>query len=716
MRFMRLTLALAVMIALAIALSAQQQPQTPTQKPQPSQPPVSPDAQKPSTTTTGAEKAMQAAEVRPKESRGFDIDALDKSVSPCDDFYQYACGGWLKANPLPADKSRYGRFSELAERNRWVLRDILDEAVKKNATGVERQVGDFYAACMDEKAANALKTKPLDPFFKELNAVKDHVALAKLLANWHRQGVGGLFAFYPQPDPNNSDMIIANFDQGGLTLPNRDYYIEQEPKMQETRTKYVEHVSKMLQLLGDSAQSADAAAKKIMDFETALAQASMDRVKRRDPNARNNKMKTADLLAIASNLELDDYLAGLKVATPEQLNTANPDFYKQVNQLIAKTPLEDVKSYLRWKITKQAAPTLSDEFVNEDFRFDGQVLAGTKELEPRWKRCVTMTDEALGEALGKLYVDRTFGAEGKRRMTELVDALAVALEADIKQLPWMTEDTKKKALEKLAAFNRKKIGHPEKYRDYSTVQVKRNDFTGNVLRANVFEASRQLAKIGKPVDRSEWLMSPPTVNAYYFPPFTEIVFPAGILQPPFFDRRVDDATNYGAIGGVIGHEFTHGFDDSGRKYDAKGNLTDWWTEADARAFEERASCVADQYSSYTVIDDVHMNGKIGLGENTADNGGLRVAYMALIDTLGKDPELKKTVEGFTPEQRFFLGWAQIWCENSTPEALRLRAKTGPHSVAKYRANGPTSNMPEFQQAFSCKTGQAMVRENRCRVW
>ena len=722
MSSMRLFLVIAIVAIIAVALLAQQpqsqQPQTPAQQtPQRPQPPVSPDAQKPAASTTGAERTMEAAEVRPKEARGFDLDALDKSAEPCQDFYQYACGGWLKANPLPADKSRYGRFSELAERNRWVLRDILEEASARKANDpARRQVGDFYAACMDEKAAEKKKAQPLQPFLKELAAVKDRAQLAQLIARWHRQGVGGLFAFYPSPDLKDSERMVVNFDQGGITLPNRDYYIDKEPKMQETRDKYVEHISKMLQLLGDPSSAAADSATKIMEFETALAQAQMDRVKRRDPNNRNNKMSAQQMFQLASSLELDDYLSALQLAPPAELNNGNPEFFKQVNALVEKTPLDDVKTYLRWKITKAAAPSLSSDFVNEDFRFDGQVLAGTKELEPRWKRCVDMTDGALGEALGKLYVDRTFGAEGKRRMTELVDALAVSLEADIKQLPWMTEETKKKALEKLAAFNRKKIGHPEKYRDYSSIKVTRSDFTGNILRANAFESARQLAKVGKPVDRSEWLMSPPTVNAYYYPPNTEIVFPAGILQPPFFDKRVDDATNYGAIGGVIGHEFTHGFDDSGRKFDAKGNLTDWWTAEDAKAFEERASCVADQYSSYVVIEDVKMNGRIGLGENTADNGGMRVAYMALQETLKKNPELRKQVDGFSPEQRFFLGWAQIWCENSTPEALRLRAKTGPHSVAKYRVIGPTSNMPEFQEAFSCKAGQPMVRENRCRVW
>ena len=514
------------------------------------------------------------------------------------------------------------------------------------------------------------------------------------------------------PDPKNAGMMIASVDQGGLGLPDRDYYLKDDPKSVELRAKYVQHVQKMFVLLGYAPEQAAAAAKAVLRVETDLAKASLDRVARRDPNNIYHQLTVKELAALSPAFDWNRYFAALPAAKFTGLNVGVPAFFQGMNQAIVSSSMDDIKTYLTWHLVHESAGMLPDAFVNENFDFFGRTLTGAKELQPRWKRCVRFTDAALGEALGKVYVDQNFGEEGKQRTLALVHALEQSLDRDIKDLPWMTEATKKQALIKLQAVQNK-IGYPDKWRDYSQLSIVRGDALGNFLRANEFESRRQLAKIGQPVDKNEWGMTPPTVNAYYDPQENNINFPAGILQPPFFDRKGDDAVNYGGIGVVIGHELTHGFDDEGRKFDAQGNLRDWWTEQDAKAFEERARCLVDEYSGFTAVDNVHLNGKLTLGENTADNGGLRLSLMALRNNHGADGP---AMNGFTPEQRFFIAFAQIWCENARPEYERLMAQVNPHSPGRYRVNGTVRNLDAFPQAFHCKPGAKMIPAQECRVW
>jgi endothelin-converting enzyme/putative endopeptidase len=526
--------------------------------------------------------------------------------------------------------------------------------------------------------------------------------------------VNVLFGFGAQQDFKDATKVIAGLDQGGLGLPDRDYYLQDEPRFADVRKQYAPHIARMFELAGDSRAAALEAARSVVEIETALARASLERVKRRDPANVYHMTKLAELAALTPAFGWEDYFTTVGAPRVAELNVAWPDFFKGLQSVVLDTDISALKSYLRWHTLRAAAPLLPTPFVNENFAFYGKTLTGARELRPRWKRCVEMVDEHLGEALGQRYVEATFGAEGKERMSKLVAALEHALERDIRELPWMTEATRRQALGKLAAITNK-IGYPDRWRDYRMMKIARNDALGNRERAEAFELRRQLAKIGQPVDRGEWLMTPPTVNAYYMSLQNNINFPAGILQPPFFERSMDDAVNFGAIGSVIGHELTHGFDDQGRKFAANGNLADWWTAEDATEFEKRAACFVDQYGAYTVAGgEVKLNGKLTLGENTADNGGVRIAYMALMDTLaGAGAPLR---DGFTPEQRLFLGWGQIWCQNETEESARLRAQTDSHSPGRYRVNGVVSNMPEFQKAFACLAGSPMVRENACRVW
>jgi len=667
----------------------------------------------------------------PAPGVGFSINSLDRSADPCVDFYQFACGGWMKQNPIPPDQSRWGRFGELAERNREILHQILEKAASPNPkrSPLEQKYGDYYASCMDEKTVDAKGIAPLKPEMERIAKIKDKSQLIDAIAHLHGISHGGgfggggggsgrpLFAFFAMPDMHDARQMIANADQGGLGLPDRDYYLKDDPKSVETRIQYVEHMQKMLELLGDRPRAAAGEAKAVLRIETELAKASMDRVMRRDPRNRDHRMKKQQLASLAPNFQLGRYLKGVGAPPFEELNVGNPEFFKQVNASLKSVPLADWKTYLRWHLVRTTAPALSAPFVKESFRFSGQILTGQKELQARWKRCVVFTDRDLGEALGQPYVDATFGVEGKQRTLKMVQNVENAMEKDIRELPWMTEATKGRALEKLHAISNK-IGFPDKWRDYGALEIVRGDFLGDSLRGAAFEQKRLLSKIGKPVDRNEWRMTPPTVNAYYSPPENDINFPAGILQPPFYDNRLDDAVNYGGIGAVIGHELTHGFDDQGRKYDAQGNLNDWWTEADGKEFEKRASCIADEYSQFVAVKDasgdLKLNGRLTLGENTADNGGLRLAHMALEGALSGQPT--KSIDGFTPPQRLFLGFAQIWCENSTEQSARLRALTDQHSPGRYRTNGVVQNMPEFQKAFNCQPGQPMVRKEPCRVW
>jgi predicted metalloendopeptidase len=658
--------------------------------------------------------SSSAAVARPKS---FDLDALDKTVNPCDDFFQYACGTWRKKNPIPGDQSRWGRFNELAEYNRQVLHDILDKssADDPKRSPVTRLIGDFYQSCMDEPGVEKKGLAPLQPELDSIAAIKDQAGLITALAHLHAQGVPALFGFRAFPDLHNASMEIAFVSQGGLGLPDRDYYLTQDAKSKETRDKYVAHMEKMFALLGDDAATAKQEAAAVMAIETKLAEASFERVKMRDPKNRDHKMKVADFAALAPNFDLKRYLAASTAPAFDEVNVVPPDFFQKVNGVVASVPIGDWRSYLRWHAVRTAAPNLPKAFVDENFDFFGRYLNGQKEQQVRWKRCTQMADNLLGEALGQPYVAETFGADSKQRMLKMVDALEQALAADISDLPWMTADTKKQAEIKLKAISNK-IGYPDKWRDYSSVKIARGDLLGNVQRARAFEVQRNLNKIGKPLDKSEWGMTPPTVNAYYNPSENDINFPAGILQPPFFDAATDDAVNFGGIGVVIGHELTHGFDDQGSKFDADGNLTNWWTAADRKEFDKRTSCVADEYGSFIPVDDLHINGRLTLGENTADNGGIRISLMALRSQQPGAVDGKPDASGFTPEQKFFLGFAQVWCENRTPESERLLVKTDPHSPGRYRVNGTVQNSPDFAKAFGCKAGQPMVRENACRVW
>jgi len=652
---------------------------------------------------------------KPRSVPGFDPGAMDRSVAPCDNFFQFACGTWLKNNPVPADRSRYGRFDELTERNMATLRDILQKvsAADPRRNAIDQKIGDYYASCMDEAAIEKKGVAPLKPTLDRIAAIKTKADLATALAGLHKDGAGVLFRFGAQPDFKNASTYIATVDQGGLSLPDRDYYLKDDERFASVRKQYPGHVQKMLELLGDPSDVAAKEAETVLDIETGLARVSLERVKRREPSNIYHKMTRQELAALAPRFDWNAYFTSAGAPAFSDLNVAWPDFFKGANDLIDQKSLEDWKTYLRWRALDEASPLLPAAFVNESFAFNDKLLRGTRELRPRWKRCVDFTDNQLGEALGQRYVEKTFGAEGKERTSKMVAALETALRNDIQTLPWMTDTTKKQALVKLDAIANK-IGYPEKWRDYSTVTIARGDALGNALRADGFETARQLARIGKPVDPKEWGMTPPTVNAYYNPFQNNINFPAGILQPPFYENTMDDAVNFGGIGAVIGHELTHGFDDQGRKFAPNGNLTDWWTEEDAKEFEKRAACVADEYTDFTVADGVHLNGKLTLGENTADNGGVRIALMALEDTnKGKTVAAK---DGFTPEQRLFLAWGQVWCQNETPESAKLRAQTDPHSPGQYRVNGVVSNMPEFQRAFACAKGAPMVRENQCRVW
>ena len=651
-------------------------------------------------------------------SHGVDLKSLDKTCKACEDFYHYASGLWLKKNPVPAAYPAWNRFGELAERNRAELRQILKNATahSKAAPGSnEQKIGDFYASCMDEKRINAEGAKPLDPEFVRIADIRNVGEVQAEVARLQGMGVGALFEFGSTQDEKNSTQVIGGADQGGLGLPDRDYYTKTDDKSKQIRQKYQEHIAKMFMLVGDDAATASAEAKTVLDLETKLAAASMTRVERRDPEKMYHKMNRAELRTLMPNWSWDNYFQQIGDTHIESVDVSTPNFFQAVNQQLKDTSVKDWKIYLRWHLLKTAAPWLSRPFVNEDFSFRGRTLLGTKELLPRWKRCVRATDGQLGEALGQIYVQKYFPPQAKARALDMVNQIIAALRDDLQTLPWMGPATRKQALAKLSALTLK-IGYPDKWRDYSAYTVDRGTYAINQMRGSQFEFKRDLDKIGKPVDRTEWEMTPPTVNAYYNPVMNEIVFPAGILQPPFFDPHADDASNYGAIGAVIGHEMTHGFDDEGRKFDAQGNLRDWWTPQDAKNFNERAQCIENQFDGYQVQKDIHENGKLVIGESIADLGGLKIAYRALQKTL--QGEKVPLIGSFTPDQRFFLAYAQIWAANDRPEFERLMVNTDPHPLARFRAIAAPSNMPAFAEAFACKAGDAMVRPPamRCQIW
>ncbi|MGA8490896.1 MAG: M13 family metallopeptidase [Terriglobales bacterium] len=663
--------------------------------------------------TISLASAVMAQTPPAKSPPVLDVTSMDTSADPCTDFFAYSCGGWIKKNPIPPDQSSWSVYSKLEDYNKSILREILENAATPatDRDAVKQKIGDYYAACMDEKAINAAAIKPLQTVLDQIHQLHSRRAIADIATIMVYNNA--LFRFRSDQDYKDSTQVIAEVDQGGLGLPDRDYYLKTDADSVAIRKAYVAHLGKMFELLGDKPATAAVEAQTVLRIETALAKGSLTRVERRDPQKLYHKMTVEQLIALSPSFRWKTYFAKVGLRSLEALNVETPEFFTALNTELQNETLASWKIYLRWHLINANAPFLSSDFVNADFDFYGKTLQGAQQLEPRWKRCVGYVDNDLGEALGQVYVEKHFSPEAKQRALKMVKEIEDAMGQDIDSLSWMTPTTKQNALEKLHAVANK-IGYPDKWRDYGTLTIARDDEMGNVLRARDFEFHRQLAKIGKPVDRGEWEMTPPTVNAYYDPQLNDINFPAGVLQPPLFDVNSDAAPNFGDTGSTIGHELTHGFDDEGRQFDAHGNLRDWWTPEDAKAFEERASCISDQYSQYVILDDVKINGKLTLGEDVADLGGVILAHMAWQeDTKGQTLE---PIEGFTPEQRFFIAYGQSWCSNTRDETKRLRATIDPHSPDKYRANGVVSNLPEFQEAFHCKAGSPMVRENRCRVW
>jgi endothelin-converting enzyme/putative endopeptidase len=648
---------------------------------------------------------------------GLDVEAMDRSADPCVDFYRFSCGGWMQRNPIPPDQAAWNVFGKLAQDNRRYLWGILEELAARTGPrdATQQKLGDYFAACMDEAAVEKRGALPLKPNLDRIAGLKSRRELAAVLAQLHiATGDGGLlFGFSSNQDFADSTQVIAFASAGGLGLPDRDYYLKDDDRSKQIRAEYRLHVARTFALLGDTPEAAARQAEKVMEIETALARASLTRVDQRDPYKLFHKMDRKALRALSPHFDWDAYLAASGLARVTTFNVTEPEFFREVErQLVAQGP-GDLRHYLRWHVARAASPFLSQAFVNENFGFFSKTLRGVPELRARWKRCVTLVDSQLGEALGQEFVRRAFSPELKGKALRMTKQIEQAMRSDIEALDWMTPATKQRALEKLATLVNK-IGYPDKWRDYGPVVVKRGDFFGNVERAQRFESRRDLAKIGKPLDRGEWLMSPPTVNAYYNPQLNDINFPAGVLQPPLFDPKMDDAPNYGNTGGTIAHELTHGFDDEGRQFDARGNLKDWWTKEDAEAFNARAQCIVDQYAQYTIVDDIRINSKLTLGEDVADLGGMILAWMAWKAEIAGKPAPSR--DGLAPEQRFFVGYAQWACENDRPENQRVKALTDPHSPARYRVNGLVVNMPEFAAAFSCKPGQPMVSEKRCRVW
>jgi|HubBroStandDraft_6_1064221.scaffolds.fasta_scaffold00014_92 putative endopeptidase len=657
--------------------------------------------------------AQQPAAASSKYEPALDLTSMDSSVDPCVDFFKYSCGGWMKTNPIPPDQSSWDTYSKMQDENRARLRGILEATSAPDPTRnpATQKIGDYYSSCVDEKSVDAKGAGPLKPELERIAKIRSKAEIADVAAAMVHGGV--LFRFGSTQDFRDASQVIAEADQGGLGLPDRDYYVKDDAKSVDLRKAYLVHVQKMFALLGDPAEVTAGEAETVMRIETALAKGSMTRVERREPKNLDHKMTSGELEKISPDFQWQVYFTKVGLPSLASLNVASPGFFKAMNEELEKESLADWETYLRWHLVHADAPFLSAAFLNENFAFYGKTLRGQQELQPRWKRCTEYVDGDLGEALGQVYVEKYFSPEAKQQALKMVKEIETAMEQDIDSLPWMSATTKQQALVKLHGMANK-IGYPDKWRDYSKLEIVRGDELGNVTRARRFEFDRQLAKIGKPVDRGEWGMTPPTVNAYYDPQMNDINFPAGVLQPPAFDPASDAAPNYGDTGGTIGHELTHGFDDEGRQFDAQGNLRDWWTADDGKEFVKRASCISDQYSTYTIIDDIKINGKLTLGEDTADLGGLILAYMAWkADTKGQNLQ---PIDNLTPDQRFFVGYGQSWCGESRDETKRLRATVDPHSPEKYRTNGVVSNMPEFQEAFHCKTGSPMVNQNRCRVW
>jgi putative endopeptidase len=674
--------------------------------------------------TQAAPKPDSSKPAAPAEARSFDLSAIDKTADPCTNFYQYACGNWVKNNPIPSDQVRWARsFSVLQERNRYLLWKDLDAAAKDPQTPLQKQYGGFYAACMDTATVEKKGLTPIEPSWQAIAGLTEASQLPALLGQLENHGTpDGFFEFGVSQDEKDSTKQIAEIYQGGLSLPDRDYYLVDSPRFKAIRAQYVAHVTKMFTLAGDTPEQAAKEAAAVMTIETALAQASVSRTDLRQPENRYHIYTVADFQKLAPSFAWNAYFTTIGIGHFDTLNVATPNFFKALDGLIESEPLESWKSYLRWHVLHGQARALPKAFFDENFDFFSKTLTGQQEPEARWKQCSTLTDDALGEAVGQDWVKENFPPAAKDSMDKLVAALEKSLGDDIKTLPWMSDETKKAAEEKLAMI-RNKIGYPEKWRDYSSVKIDRTDLIGNLHHTAVFERNYNFAKLGKPVDEKEWDMTPPTVNAYYNPSFNDINFPAGILQPPFFDFKIDPAVNFGGIGVVIGHEMTHGFDDQGSKYDGKGNLREWQTAEDRKAFTARTDCVADEYSGFEAAPAkgdtpaLKLNGRLTLGENTADNGGLRIAYMALLDTLAAQGKtIDEKIDGYTEAQRYFLGFAQVWCQNQTDASARQRVLVDPHSPGEWRVNGSVQNFDEFGKAFGCTKGQPMYPVNSCRVW
>ena len=650
------------------------------------------------------------------QSKAFDPANMNTAVEACTDFFEYANGGWLKKTEIPASESRWGSFNVLADRNNAMVKEVLDKAVTSNAKAGsnERLIGDYYATCMDEAAIDRAGFDPVKPYLARIDAIKSADDVSRTIAYLHDQGLPAAFSFGVGVDLKDSNTVLLNIGQGGLTLPNRDYYTNTDSKSVETRAKFVEYATNLFKLTGDDDATAAANAQKVLDLQTRLAKASLTPVERRNPDNNYNKISFTAAKQLTPSFAWDAYFAERGVPAVDQINVAPPKFFAELDAMVKDVPAADWKTYLRHMVINASAPALAKPFRDEQFNFFGRYLSGQKEQQPRWKTCVQETNQQLAEALGMEYAKLAFKPEAKARMNELIDNLMAAMKGRIDALEWMGADTKKEAQAKLATFKRK-IGYPDKLRGYEGLTISRDGYAANQRAINRFNFKRSLQDLGKPRDKTRWPYSANTVNASYSSINNDITFPAGILQPPFFNPAADDAINYGAIGGVIGHEISHGFDDSGSRYDAAGNLKMWWTEDDRKKFEERAACVVDQFSSYEVQPGLFMNGKLTLGENIGDFAGLTIAYDAYQRSL-KGKKRPAKIDGFTPEQRFFLGWAQVWAAKNTEARDRQQVQTDPHALPRWRVNGPLSNMPQFAKAFGCKAGQPMVRPNACQIW
>ncbi len=685
-------LALLLLVALAIAPAALAAAQ-----PSPS----------PAPTATAAAPSPAAKSV---------LAAMDAKADPCTDFYRYACGGWLDSTKIPADQSRWGRgFTEIAERNRLSLKEILEQAAKSPRSDEEKKAGAFFASCMDEAKIEELGTKPLEPILKEIATVKDGASLMTVAGKMQALTYGPLFGLGIEPDFKNPNVNMAMLIQGGLGLPDRDYYLKDDERSKTLRAGYEQNITKMFQLLGDKPDAAAAAAKSIVGFETELAKFSRERAALRDVEKLYNKTDPAGLQKLTPGLPWTDFFTAAAVPAPADINVATPEFFEGLAKVAATTPPATLQSYLRWNVVRGASPRLPKAFVDQNFDFYGKTLAGQKELQARWKRCVTATDGAMPEIVGKLFVDKQFPGASKKTAKEMILAVEESFGTGLGNLSWMDEATRERAAGKLATLVNK-VGYPDKWIDYGKLEVKPGDYFGNVQRADVFEFRRQADKVGKPVDRSEWGMSSPTVNAYYNPLWNEMVFPAGILQPPFFDQSFPMAMNFGGIGMVVGHELTHGYDDEGRKFAPDGQLKEWWEPAVSEKFEKQAACIEDLYGTFEVQPGVKLNGELTLGENIADFGGIKYSYRAYRNWAAKNPSATPAVPGLTDDQLFFVGFAQTWCSLQTPEIERVLATVDPHSPPKFRVNAPVSHLPEFSAAFQCKAGTPMRPEKTCAVW